>query len=57
MDAFEYDGVWWLPTSPDIRVIGTLSFEPHEGANLRTSVPDRLSMSEGLRSELLGVGC
>lgn len=34
MEAFEWKGIWWLPSNPDKRIPGTLSFSPEQGATL-----------------------
>jgi hypothetical protein len=34
MQRFEYDGIWWLPDKSDLKVSGTLTFSPDEGATL-----------------------
>lgn len=34
MQRFAYDGIWWLPDKPELKVSGTLTFSPDEGATL-----------------------
>lgn len=33
-DSFEYEGMWWLPDSPENELPGKLSFDPEKGARL-----------------------
>ena len=37
MDTFEFLGIWWLPSSPDRRIGGVLSFTEDKGLQLRLS--------------------
>ncbi len=34
MEEFEFEGLWWLPETPEARVPGTLRFSPDSGATL-----------------------
>ena len=34
-EAHEWSGHWWLPSAPDERIAGVLSFDPDEGLTLR----------------------
>lgn len=34
MESFSTQGEWWLPQFPDRKVVGTLTFEPNDGARL-----------------------
>lgn len=34
-DSHEWSGHWWLPSAPDDRVAGVLSFDPEDGLTLR----------------------
>jgi len=34
IEKSEYQGYWWLPDKPEKKVLGTLKFDPDEGANL-----------------------
>ncbi len=63
MQAFEAAGVWWLPSSPDNRVVGNLSFE--RGSGFRLEIPagalgsqeemvERLNRMGALGSSLVG---
>jgi len=37
IEEFEYEGVWWLPDNPEIKIPGILKFTPTEGAVLKLS--------------------
>lgn len=34
MEDFEFEGIWWLPETPDAKVPGTLEFSPDSGVSL-----------------------
>ena len=34
MEEFEFEGLWWLPETPEARVPGSLAFSPDSGASL-----------------------
>ena len=31
MEAFKYNGIWWLPDNPGKRISGILTFHPEDG--------------------------
>jgi hypothetical protein len=35
MDAFEYNGIWWLPGEPENQISGVLRFDPLKSINLQ----------------------
>src|SRR5262245_50193849 len=39
MDAFEHVGVWWDPKDASAQWVGTLRFDPAEGALLVVTIP------------------
>lgn len=52
VESKEWDGEFWLPTEPDRRIRGRLTFDPHDGTTL--SVEEYLtepSLSEGARTQ------
>jgi hypothetical protein len=34
IEEFELRGEWWIPSSPNNRIIGTLTFDPINGGSL-----------------------
>jgi len=54
-DDFEVQGEWWLPSRPDIKVPGILTFSPEDGAELSLLGSLRSIFEEGERSEKDGV--
>lgn len=34
MNSFELNGIWWIPENPEVKIAGTLRYDPTEGAFL-----------------------
>jgi hypothetical protein len=46
MNEFECDGMWWLPSHPDILLPGILTYEPVNGAKLKILGADAFGLAD-----------